>query len=127
VKKLVICLLFAGMMAYAQTSKTTGQVNQRQQNNLVHVLPAAVPTSLTTWGSGTNIDVLEIDLTNTTGSAITATVNCTPGTAVAILSGVSIGANTTYVIAFPWGHFCTSGVNWQASATGLNGYIVGRQ
>lgn len=67
----------------------------------------------------------QIMVCNTTSGALTFTVTDKQATPRYILPAVSIAGNTTYVISWPEGQFCDSGINWVASGAGLQASIVG--
>lgn len=69
--------------------------------------------------------IYQITVCNTTAGAITVTIKDKDATASEILKDTSIAANTTYVIAFPFGEPMVGGINWVASGVGLKASIYG--
>jgi len=60
--------------------------------------------------------IYQIVVSNKTGGAVTFTVLDKASSPKSLLTATSIGANTTYVIAFPEGVWMTGGIRWVASA-----------
>lgn len=69
--------------------------------------------------------IYQITVANTTAGALTFTVQDKDGTPSEVMDAVSIAANTTYVIAFPFGEPMVGGINWVASGVGLKASIYG--
>lgn len=92
----------------------------------VQIKPQAVPTSA---GTVTTYDasLKTITVTNTTAGALTFTLADRQASPIAVLSAVSVAANTTYVIVFPNGYWCPNGFTVVASGAGLNYYGAFRQ
>lgn len=67
----------------------------------------------------------QIVICNTTAGAVTFTLKDKQATPRNILTAVSIAANTTYIVSWPEGQYCEGGINWVASATGLEASVVG--
>lgn len=80
----------------------------------------AVATDLTT----ADTRLWQISVANTTSGAITFTVKDRQTTPRNILAAVSIAGNTSYVMSWPEGIFCSSGINWSASGAGLESSII---
>lgn len=87
----------------------------------VQTKPAAVPTSA---GIVTTYDAYlqTITVANTTAGALTFTLADRQASPIAVLSAVSIAANSTYVIVFPVNYWCPGGFTVLASGSGLNWY-----
>lgn len=92
----------------------------------VQIKPQAVPTSAQTV-STYDAYLKEVVIANTTASAITFTLADRQGTPIAVLSGVSVAANTTIIVAFPNLYWCPGGFTVVAGGTGLNWYGGWRQ
>jgi len=73
-----------------------------------------VPTSPTSLSSSDTY-VFQITVTNITGSDATFTV--TDGSGKYLFAGVTVGANTTYVMAFPEGQKMSSGLSWSSGTS----------
>jgi hypothetical protein len=91
------------------------------------VNPQAVPTSLSTVVTTTNIltggvylDTLTVS--NTTAGAVTLLVQDQQGTPVAFIPTQSIAANTTVTWVFPSGVWLPGGFSIQAGGAGLRFY-----
>lgn len=69
--------------------------------------------------------IWQIHVSNPTAGAITFTVTDKQATPRNVLPVVSIAANTAYVISWPEGLFCDSGVAWVASGVGLEAAVIG--
>ena len=93
----------------------------------VQVKPQSVPTSTTTV-TGVDAYLKQITVTNTTGSPVTFTLADKQASPVAVLSAVSIAANTTYVIRFAdTPYWCPGGFTVAAGGSGLTWYGSWRQ
>lgn len=86
---------------------------------------AAVPT-VATAVAGSTTCVVVIVMNNTTGSTLTVTVSDNQGTAVSDVLTFSIPANSQLIQPL-YGVQFTSGVKWNASATGATGAVLGYQ
>jgi hypothetical protein len=128
-------LLFAAVsaaLAFAQSSPATCNsatvpvCSKGSPSGDVQIKPQAVPSSSTVV---TKVDAYlkTITVTNTTSGAVTFTLQDGQGSPIAVLSAVSVAANTTYVIVFPALYWCPGGFTVQASSTGLNFYGAWRQ
>ncbi len=120
--KYLLILLIAAGIGFAQETpaplpSTAGVMN---------IAPKAVPTSLTTVAAYDAM-LYGVTVTNTTAGAITFTLQSRDSSPVAFLSAVSIAANTTYVIAVPFGVWMVRGFSVQASGVGLTYYAQWRQ
>ena len=122
-KKLFLLLIATAVCLLAVT--TTRFYYNPGSDPLFQITPVAVPTSL---GDVTTSDarVVEITLTNTTAGALTVTVQDKQGSPQAFLSSVSIAANSTYVIETPGLRYMPGGISWQASGSGIVGYVSWR-
>jgi hypothetical protein len=89
------------------------------------VKPQAVPASVTVVAIY-DAYLQMVTVTNTTAGALTFTLADRQSTPVAVLSAVSIAANTTYVITFPL-YWCPGGFTVLAGGSGLNFYASWRQ
>lgn len=107
------------MAIFGRQSMTPG--NGIQETSL-----AAVPTSNTNI-AGADSWLFQLHINNSTGGAVTFTLTDAQGTPVAALSAVSIGANTAYVMAWPFGLYLQGGFNIQAGGSGLKYSAVWRQ
>ena len=67
----------------------------------------------------------QLHVSNTTAGALTLTITDKQATPRYLIPTVSIAANTAYVISWPEGLFCDDGINWVASAVGLQASVVG--
>lgn len=97
------------MGASNSTKFNVGNINMSQALQLVPNATTSVNTT-DTW-------IFQITVANTTGSAVTFTVQDRAGTPKSLLSAVSIAANTTYVLAFPEGVLMDDGFTWSASSS----------
>ena len=86
----------------------------------------AVPTSLTAVAS-IQAWLYQVHVNNTTGGAITFTLQDAQGTPVAGLSAVSIAANQAYVMAWPVGLPMNGGFGVTSGGAGLTFSAVWRQ
>lgn len=84
---------------------------------------AAVPSSATDLTT-TDTRLWQISVANTTAGALTFVVLDKQTTPRTVIPTVSIAANTAYIISWPEGVFCSSGINWAASATGLEASVI---
>lgn len=73
----------------------------------------------------TDATIWQIMVCNTTAGAITFTVTDKQATPRYILPAVSIAGNTTYIVSWPEGQYCDSGISWVASGVGLQASLVG--
>jgi hypothetical protein len=127
-------LAFAGILAaaaaFAQTatcnSATIPVCTNGTPSGDVQIKPIAVPTSSTAVTSS-DAYLKSITVTNTSTGALTFTLADRQGTPVSVMSAVSIGANTTYVVTFPNLYWCPGGFTVQAGGSGLNFYASWRQ
>ena len=87
----------------------------------VQVKPQAVPTSAAIVASY-DAYLKTITVTNTTGGALTFTLADRQASPIAVMTAVSIAANTTYILSFPSLYWCPGGFTVLASGTGLNYY-----
>lgn len=85
----------------------------------VQIKPQAAPTS-TTIVTSQDAYLKQVTVTNTTGSAVTFTLADRQSSPIAIVSALSVAANTTYVISFPVPYWCPLGFTVVAGATGMN-------
>ena len=81
-------------------------------------------TTLYTSPSGIAVSVTNIAITNTTGSAATATINLAT---VALVSSISIAANTTEFIDMDQIVYNGETITGSASTTGVNFHISGSE
>ncbi len=86
---------------------------------------AAVPTTATAVFTTTTC-VVAVVLNNTTGASLTVTVSDNQATPVNDVVSFSIPANSQLVQPL-YGVAFTSGIKWNASATGVTGAILGYQ
>ncbi len=86
---------------------------------------AAVPT-VATAVAGSTTCVVVIVMNNTTASALTVTVSDNQGTAVNDVLTFSIPASSQLIQPL-YGVQFTSGIKWNASATGVTGAVLGYQ
>jgi hypothetical protein len=114
--KLIVFLLATSALLSAAPPTV---LQQGSPSGDVMIAPQAVPTSLTVVSVADSY-LKSITVTNTTASAVTFTVQTAGG--VAILSAVSIAANTTYIVSWPDGQlfYSPAGFSVQAGAAGLN-------
>lgn len=92
----------------------------------VQITPQGVPTSTTTVAA-VDAYLKGITVANTTSGALTFTLCDKQGSPVCVLTAVSIGANTTYVIHWPTLYWCPGGFTVAASSTGLIVYGTWKQ
>jgi hypothetical protein len=97
-----------------------------QPSGNVQLKPQAVPTS-TTAVTPADAYLQTVTVTNTTSGALTFTLADRQVSPVAVMTAVSIAANTTYVIAFPNLYWCPGGFTVAASGSGLNFYAAWKQ
>lgn len=95
-------------------------------NSIWQTVPGAVPTSATDLCAQT-FYATEIVLTNTNSGTGTTTVTATSKTGVLLFTAAipGTGGSNNYVIAYPQGLQFPGGVTWQATGTGVNGYVKG--
>ena len=92
------------------------------------VLDSAIENASMTDKSTVTVVLDLLTITNTTGGALTITVQDKQSTPVAFLSATSIPANSTTVISFGnYGKKFSGGISWQASGAGLKGYMYGQK
>jgi copper(I)-binding protein len=91
-----------------------------------------IPQGLTTMPSvaadvtTTDSWITQITLANKTAGAVTVTITDKATPAKTLLGATSIGANTTYVVAFPDAVKMNGGINWVASsASAIDAEIKG--
>jgi hypothetical protein len=89
---------------------------------LARTAAATTSTTLYTTPSGSTAVVTNIAIANTTASAVTATVSLN---SVALLSSVSVAANTTAFIDLKQVLSATQTITGQASTTAVNFHISG--
>ena len=88
------------------------------------LVPFASMTDIAT----VDCEVLGIEVQNSTAATITLTVQDKQGTPRKLLDAINIDPGYPYVFEFNGREArCSSGVSWQASATGLYGRLVGNQ
>jgi hypothetical protein len=92
----------------------------------VQIKPQAVPTS-TTVVTAYDAYLKTVTVSNPTSGAITFTLSDRQASPLAVLGAVSIAANTTYVIAFPFYYWCPGGFTVTSSGAGLTWYAGFRQ
>lgn len=129
--RLAALALVCAAAAFAQNPATCNSATiplctMGQPAGDTQIRPQAVPTS--TGTVTTNDAYLKtVTITNTTGGALTVTLADRQASPIAVLSAVSIAANTTYVIVFPVPYWCASGFTIVASGGGLNYYASWKQ
>jgi hypothetical protein len=113
----VICAAtaFADLTTYKQPTSGDAQVKAQ-----------AIPTS-TTIVTSDNADVYGLVIMNTTASAITVTVADRQTSPIALMSSVSVAANSTYVLSFPWGYPMQNGFTVIASGAGATFHAKWKQ
>lgn len=79
-------------------------------------------TTLYTSPSGTAVNVRNIAITNTTGSAITATINLAT---IALVSSISVAANSAQFIDLQQIIYNGETITGSASSTSVNFHISG--
>lgn len=87
---------------------------------------APVPFSVMTAVTTVDTEVAEISVANTTNASITLTVQDTQSTPRNLLYQVNIDPNQPVSLQFAPPELLKGGLQWQASATGLEGTIRGR-
>lgn len=108
------------MGASNSTKFNVGNINMSQALQVVPDSTTSVSTT-DTW-------IFQITVANTTGSAVTFTVQDRAGSPKSLISAVSIAANTTYVMAFPEGVLMDDGFTWSAStASALHASVNARR
>ena len=122
--------LTASALVFAQSPTTCGTqtipiCTPGTGNGDVQIRPQAVPTS-TGVVAASDAYLKTITVTNTTSGALTFTLADRQASPIAVLSAVSIAANTTYVIVFPVPYWCPGGFTVAASSTGLVFYSAFR-
>ncbi len=95
---------------YAQKTLTEGLV--------------AIPTGLTAI-TALDAVIFQVVLVNNTAGAVTVLVQDQQSTPGILIPTISVAANSAEVVPFPEGVKMTSGIKWQAGATGLFGEIFG--
>jgi hypothetical protein len=125
-----IAFLFAAHPAFAQSTAACNAAvpavcSLYPPTSAFQIKPQAVPTAIT---AVTLYDAYlqTVTITNTTSGALTFTLADRQGTPVAVLSAISVAANTTYVVVFPSFYWCPNGFTVIASGSGLNYYAAGR-
>lgn len=124
-KALALALL-AALPAFAQNPATCGAqtipiCTPGGGSGSVQIKPQAVPTS-TGVVAASDAYLKTITVTNTTAGALTFTLADRQASPIAVMSAVSIAANTTYVIVFPALYWCPGGFTALASGSGLTMY-----
>lgn len=129
-KTLLLLAAFAAL-AYGQSTPTCSSATiplcgAGQPSGDMQVKPQAVPTST---GNVAFVDsyLKSVTVANTTAGAITFTLADRQASPIAVLSAVSIAANTTYVIVFATPYWCPGGFTVLAGGAGLNFYSAWRQ
>ena len=89
---------------------------------LARTAAATTSTTLYTTPSGSTAVVTNIAIANTTASAVTATISLN---SVALVSSVSVAANTTAFIDLKQVLSATQTITGQASTTAVNFHISG--
>lgn len=120
--KLLSLALSLGLLL--QAASPTIRLSETKQLKEYDFVPQAVGTGSAEVVFDRDVYVSFIQLTNTTGGALTVTVADRQGTPVHLLSAVSIAANTTFVIKMD-PRWCPGGVTWLASGSGVTGYMRG--
>ncbi len=129
--KHALLLLLAGTLLLAQQTTKPDKYNYHVHNPL-----AAVPTMtgdalLPTGCTGTcGVNVTSGWLVNTNASTVvTVTLTCKTSTVVfvkAAIPGVTTGGNNIPLQLPEDGIWCSGGVTWVASGSGVNGSLTGR-
>lgn len=92
------------------------------------VVAKAVPNAALTDESTKTVYLKWLRIANTTGGALTFTVQDRQGTPKELFKTVSLAANSTVLITYnESSEKMTSGISWQASGTGLVGAMYGCQ
>lgn len=120
--RVAILLLFAALAGFAQETP----VPLPSTAGVMNIAPKDVPTSLTVVTTQDSM-LTGITITNTTGGALTFTLQSGQPSPVVFLPAVSIAANTTYVVNIPFGVWMVRGFSVQASGSGLRYYAQWRQ
>lgn len=118
-RRLALTLLLS--MSLSATVPTVRESPTKQLKEYDTGIAVAVGTSLEVISS-VDVYVTFIQLTNTTAGELTVTVADRQGSPIALLSAVPIAAKTTYVIQLS-PRWCSSGVTWIASGSGITGYM----
>lgn len=120
---LILILGSALLPIFAASRSTVTQFGPVALNSDLQVVPDS-----TTALSTTDTWIFQLTVANTTGSAVTFTVQDRATSAKTLLAAVSIAANTTYVIAFPEGQKMKNGITWSAgTASALHASIMARR
>lgn len=125
-KALAALFLLASALGFGQNPTTCNTATipictQGTGAGDVQIKPQAVPTSTTVVGAS-DAYLKTITVTNTTAGALTFTLADRQASPIAVLSAVSVAANTTYLIVFPVPYWCPGGFTVAASGAGLNFY-----
>jgi hypothetical protein len=97
--------------------------NWSPYRNSVSEVIVAVP-SVAADLAASDTRLYQISVCNTTGGALTLTLKDKQITPRNILTAVSIAANTSYIVVWPEGLFCSGGLNWVASGAGLEASVT---
>ena len=119
-------LLILSILAVALFGQSPTVYNPLQVSGQVQIKPQAVPTSTTTVTISDSY-MIGFTVINTTAGALTITVASREASPVALLSAVSIAANTTYVVSIPYGHWMVNGWTVTSSGAGLVYYATWKQ
>ena len=101
-------------------------IYQEKQTGEVEIVPRLIPAAGEDVFTA-DIEVTELHLVNSSGSAVTVTVTDKQGTPLPLVAGVSIAANADHLRQFR-GRLCPGGLHWSASVDAVvTGAVRGRQ
>lgn len=119
--------LIGGILGIALLLGDSGTSRRNPRFQKQYTQKAVVPNSLTDLTT-TDTMLHQILVANTTGSAVTFTLQDKAGTPIKRFAAVSIAANTTLMLVCPEGCFFEAGLSWQAgTADALHGEVLAWQ
>lgn len=92
-----------------------------------NVNASAIPFSVMTAVTTVHTDLALLSVANTTNAAITLTVQDAQATPQPLVYQINIEPNVPVILNYDPPQHMTSGLSWQASATGLIGTMRGTQ
>lgn len=123
IRQSLLCLLVGVALLFGESG--TSRRNPRFQKQYTN--KAVVPNSLTDLTT-TDTMLHQILVANTTGSAVTFTLQDKAGTPIKRFAAVSIAANSTLMLVCPEGCFFEAGMSWSAgTGSALHGEVVAWQ
>lgn len=93
----------------------------------VNILAAAIPSGAMTPVTTVDTEVAQITVSNTSGGAITITIEDTQASPIAFQTNKSVPANDEVTYQFSPPLLFKGGLQWQAGGSGLVGTVRGRK